>query len=72
MKGNRNAKLTCVSRLGLVQQVEPGRPRAEVARQFRFSRPAVAKYVRRHRAQRESGLIDRCSRPRSKRSLDID
>ena len=44
---HRNAKLTCLSRLDLVHQVEAGWSRSEVARQFRVSRPTVSKYVRR-------------------------
>ena len=45
---HRNAKLTYLSRLDLVHQVEAGWSQSEVARQFRVSRPTVSKYVRRH------------------------
>ncbi|MCH7739898.1 MAG: helix-turn-helix domain-containing protein [Chloroflexi bacterium] len=44
---HRNAKLTYLSRLDLVHQVEAGWSQSEVARQFRVSRPTVSKYVRR-------------------------
>lgn len=66
---HRNAKLTYLSRLEMVQQVEAGWPQAEVARQFRVSRPTVAKYVRRYREQGEPGLVDRSSRPLSSPQL---
>ena len=62
---HRNARLTVRVRLEMVQQVEYGWSQAEVARQFRVSRATVAKYVCRYRAQGESGLNDRSSRPRS-------
>ena len=62
---HRNARLTVRVRFEMVQQVEYGWSQAEVARQFRVSRATVAKYVRRYRAQGESGLLDRSSRPRS-------
>ena len=60
---HRNARLTVRVRFEMVQQVEYGWSQAEVARQFRVSRATVAKYVRRYRAQGESGLLDRSSRP---------
>ncbi len=66
---HRNARLTIRARLEMVQQVEYGWSQAEVARQFRVSRATVAKYVRRYRAQGESGLLDRSSRPRSSPQL---
>ena len=62
---HRNARLPVRVRLEMVQRVEYGWSQAEVARQFRVSRATVAKYVRRYRAQGESGLNDRSSRPRS-------
>ena len=60
---HRNAKLTYLSRLDLVHQVEEGWTQSEVARQFRVSRPTVAKYVRRYAEDGTSGLLDRSSRP---------
>ena len=66
---HRNARLTVRVRFEMVQQVEYGWSQAEVARQFRVSRATVAKYVRRYRAQGESGLLDRSSRPRSSPQL---
>ena len=60
---HRNAKLTYLSRLDLVHQVEEGWSQSEVARQFRVSRPTVSKYVRRYAEDGTSGLLDRSSRP---------
>ena len=60
---HRNAKLTYLSRLDLVHQVEEGWSQSEVARQFRVSRPTVSKYVRRYAEEGISGLLDRSSRP---------
>ena len=60
---HRNAKLTYVSRLEMVKQVEAGWPQSEVARQFRVSRPTVSKYVRRYAEHGLAGLEDRSSRP---------
>lgn len=60
---HRNAKLTYLSRLDLVKQVEVGWSQSEVARQFRVSRPTVAKYVRRFAESGAVGLLDRSSRP---------
>ena len=62
---HRNAKLTYVSRLEMVKQVEDGWSQSEVARQFRVSRPTVAKYVRRYAEHGLTGLEDRTSRPRN-------
>ena len=62
---HRNAKLTYLSRLDLVHQVEAGWSQSEVARQFRVSRPTVSKYVRRYAEDGTSGLLDRSSRPLS-------
>lgn len=61
---HRNARLTPRTRLELVRQVQAGWTQAEVARQFRVSRPTVAKWVRRFAAEGERGLDDRTSRPR--------
>ncbi len=61
---HRNARLTPVTRAELVHEVERGWPEAEVARQFRVSRPTVAKWVRRCRREGLGGLEDRTSRPR--------
>lgn len=58
-----NARLTPRTRLELVLQVRVGWPQAEVARQFRVSRPTVAKWVRRFTAEGERGLGDRSSAP---------
>ena len=60
---HRNARLTIHTRLDLVQQVEDGWLRWEVARQFRVSRATVAKWLRRYREEGEAGLEDRSSAP---------
>ena len=60
---HRNAKLTYLSRIDLVRQVEAGWSQSEVARQFRVSRPTVSEYVRRYAEEGISGLLDRSSRP---------
>ena len=60
-----NARLTPLTRLDLVREVEAGYPQAEVARRFRVSRATVAKWVRRFRDEGIAGLEDRASAPRS-------
>jgi len=60
-----NSRLTIRARLEMVLEVESGLPQAEIARQFRVSRPTVSKYVRRYRIHGEPGLVDRSSRPHS-------
>ena len=61
--GHRNARLTPITRLELVQEVADGWSQAEVARQFRVSRPTVQRWVRRYRRHGEAGLEDRSSAP---------
>ena len=70
---HRNARLTPVTRLELVLEVDPvidladlaGWSQAEVARRFRVSRPTVATWVRRFREAGADGsrLEDRSSAP---------
>ena len=60
---HRNARLTPVTRLELVLEVEAGWSQAEVARRFRVSRPTVAKWVRRFREAGADGLEGRNSAP---------
>ncbi len=60
-----NARLTIWARTELIQQVMAGWTQAEVARQFRVSRPTVAKWVRRYREEGKAGLRDRSCRPHS-------
>ena len=60
---HRNARLTPLTRLDLVREVEAGWPQAEVARRFRVSRATVAKWVRRYRELGVPGLEDRSSAP---------
>ena len=52
---HRNARLTPVTRLEMVLEVEAGWSQAEVARRFRVSRPTVAKWVRRFRRRERKG-----------------
>ena len=54
-----NARLTIWARTELIQQVMAGWPQAEVARQFRVSRPTVAKWVGSYREEGDAGLRDR-------------
>ena len=60
-----NARLTPVTRLEMVREVEAGYSQPEVARRFRVSRATVAKWVRRFREEGAGGLADRASVPRS-------
>ena len=60
---HRNARLTPVTRLELVKEVDAGSSQAEVARRFRVSRPTVAKWVRRFREAGADGLEGRNSAP---------
>ena len=60
-----NARLTPVTRLELVREVEAGYTQAEAARRFRVSRATVAKWLRRFREEGVAGLEDRASAPRS-------
>ena len=60
---HRNARLTPITRLELVHEVQAGWPQAEVARQFRVSRPTVQRWTRRYRSHGEAGMEDRSSAP---------
>ncbi|WP_256386036.1 helix-turn-helix domain-containing protein [Micrococcus sp. HSID17245] len=60
-----HAPLTPTGRLRMVQRhLNDGIPPAHVAAEFRVSRPTVATWVARYRAEGEAGLLDRPSRPR--------
>ncbi|VWX45787.1 integrase core domain-containing protein [Micrococcus sp. 116] len=60
-----NAPLTPTGRLRMVHRhLHDGIPQAHVAAEFRVSRPTVATWVARYRAEGEAGLLDRPSRPR--------
>ena len=60
-----NAPLTPTGRLRMVHRhLHEGIPQAHVAAEFRVSRPTVATWVARYRAQGEAGLQDRSCRPR--------
>ncbi|MCT1872176.1 helix-turn-helix domain-containing protein, partial [Micrococcus luteus] len=67
-----NAPLTPTGRLRMVHRhLHDGIPQAHVAAEFRVSRPTVATWVARYRAQGEAGLQDLPSRPhRSPAQLD--
>ncbi|MGJ0197081.1 helix-turn-helix domain-containing protein, partial [Micrococcus luteus] len=59
-----NAPLTPTGRLRMVHRhLHDGIPQAHVAAEFRVSRPTVATWVARYRAEGEAGLQDRSSRP---------
>lgn len=58
------ARLTVFGRQLLVGRVAAGWPTAQVAEQLGISRATAYKWVRRYRAEGESGLHDRSSRPR--------
>lgn len=58
-----NAKLTPAGRLILVQRIADGRPLAHVAAEMGVSRTTASRWWRRWRADGESGLQDRSSRP---------
>ncbi|WP_307623959.1 IS481 family transposase [Streptomyces sp. V3I7] len=62
---HRNARLTVHGRRLLVERVCAGRPVAHVAAEMGISRATAHKWVRRWRAEGESGLHDRSSRPRT-------
>jgi len=60
---HRSARLTVIARRELVAEVAAGYSQAAVAQRFRVSRPTVAKWVRRFRAEGVRGLEDRHSTP---------
>lgn len=60
---HRNARLTVHGRRLLVERVRSGRPVAHVAAEMGISRATAHKWLRRWRAEGESGLHDRSSRP---------
>ncbi|MEE8336574.1 MAG: leucine zipper domain-containing protein, partial [Dehalococcoidia bacterium] len=60
---HRHARLTPITRLEPVHEVQAGWPQAEVARQFRVSRPTVQRWIRRYRRHGEAGMEDRSSAP---------
>ena len=62
---HRSARLTPLTRLELVREVDAGWAQAEVARRFRVSRHTVAKWLGRFREEGAAGLADRSSAPRS-------
>ena len=67
---HKNAPMTPAGRLRMVQAVVIGEPIRSVAQRCRTDRKSVRKWVLRYRAEGESGLRDRSSRPlRSPRAI---
>ncbi|WUK84033.1 leucine zipper domain-containing protein [Streptomyces sp. NBC_00366] len=64
---HRNARLTVHGRRLLVERVRSGRPVAHVAAEMGISRPTAHKWIRRRHSEGASRLIDRSSRPRTRR-----
>lgn len=60
---HRNARLTPLGRLTLIERVESGRPAAHVAAEMGVSRATAYKWLRRWRQEGPAGLLDRSSRP---------
>jgi len=60
---HKNAPMTPTGRLRMVEAVMAGEPIRSVAQRCRTDRKSVRKWVRRYRAEGESGLRDRSSRP---------
>ena len=67
---HKNAPMTPVGRLRMVQAVEAGESMRAVAYQCRTDPKSVRKWVQRYRTEGEAGLRDRSSRPhRSPRAI---
>ena len=60
---HRNARLTPLGRMTLIERVEGGRPAAHVAHEMGISRATAYKWLRRWHEEGPSGLLDRSSRP---------
>lgn len=70
MNSHKNAPLTPLGRLGMIQRLEAGEPVIQVAHAVRLSPRRVREWWRRYRELGEAGLQDRSSRPhRSPRAL---
>lgn len=70
MNSHKNAPLTPLGRLGMIQRLEAGEPVTQVAHAVRLSPRRVREWWRRYRELGEAGLQDRSSRPhRSPRAL---
>lgn len=63
MDVHQNARLTFACRELLVQRIQAGRPKAQVARELGVSVRTADKWLRRFRDQGREGLRDRRSRP---------
>ena len=64
MDGRQNARLTVWCRELVVERVQAGRPKAQVARELGVSTKTVTKWLRRFREHGPQGLQDRSCRPR--------
>jgi transposase InsO family protein len=62
---HRNARTTFQGRLLIVQRHSHGWPQAHIAKAMGISRQCVKKWIQRHAAEGEAGLVDRSSRPHS-------
>ncbi len=60
---HRNARLTPLGRITLIERIEGGRPAAHVAHEMGISRATAYKWLRRWREEGSPGLLDRSSRP---------
>ena len=72
MKLHANARTCPKSRQVMVRRFLAGRPREILAAEFAVSTRTVSKWVARHRAEGELGLLDRSSAPRRVHRTDPD
>ncbi|HKP67409.1 MAG TPA: IS481 family transposase [Casimicrobiaceae bacterium] len=63
MDSHKNAPMTPIGRLRMVQAVLAGEPVSAVATRLEVDRTTVRKWVARYRAEGDKGLLDRSSRP---------
>ncbi len=66
---HRNARLTPITRLELVKEVDGGWSHAEVARRFRVSRPTVKRWVGRYRGTARRACKTATPRPAPARDV---
>ena len=71
MDVHQNARLTYACRELMVERIQAGRPKVQVARELGISIKTADKWLRRYRERGPAGLRDRCSRPhRSPQATD--
>lgn len=63
MNIHKNARLTFIRRREMVASIENGLPLTAAATLFGVSVRTVSKWLKRHRAEGDNGLLDRSSRP---------